>query len=312
MTRIGRRWITAAMAALVTVTTLAGCGRQPASPGVPLAGGDGGGLPRSEPAAEQLEASALQAAAAVAAQGGARVFLVARHGHLLLEHHASGSSATDLIDGGSMAQTLAALSAGAAVAEGKLTADTSHFDAASLAASVSTATGLTYADYVSQRVWQPLNAGTARFTGVAAGAVRADCCLAARAGDWLRLGIVLLQSGSFEGNTLVPAEWVARMRRPLADDAARGFGVWLPVSGRDPEPAGAEAFATRDVYFLRGADGTRLWLAPSLQLAVLFIAAPGATATDHTALFNQVIRAAQDRPQDSRDQSLLQQLVPGH
>jgi CubicO group peptidase (beta-lactamase class C family) len=309
MTNAAGRW---ALLALAAGMTLAGCGREAPSTSVPLAGGDGGGLPRSEPAAEQVDAAAMQAAMSVAAQGGARVLLVARHGHLLFEHHASGTSATDLIDGGGMAQALAALAAGAAVAEGKLTADTSRFDATSLAASLSAATGLPYADYVSRRVWQPLNAAAARFTGDAAGAVRADCCLAARAGDWLRLGIVLLQTGSFEGNTIVAADWVARMRRPLADDAARGFGVWLPVNGRDPEPAGAEPFAARDVYFLRGANGTRLWLAPSLQLAVLYVAAPGAATADHTGFFNQVIRAVQDRPQESRDQSLLQQLVPGH
>ena len=312
MTRLAVRRVAAAVALLAAASMLAGCARPSASAGVPLAGGDGGGLPRSQPATEQLDAGALQAAAAGAAQSGARVFLAARHGHLVLEHYASGSSAADLIDGGTMAQALPALAAGAAVAEGKLAADTSRFDAASLATLVPTATSTPYADYVSQRVWQPINAAAARFSADANGAVRADCCLAARAGDWLRVGIVLLQTGSFEGNIIVPADWVTRMRRPLADDATRGFGIWLPVNGRDPEFADAEAFAVRDIYFLRGAGGTRLWLAPSLQLAVLYIAAPGAAATDHTALVNQAIRAVQDRPQENAEQNLLQQLVPGH
>ena len=298
--------------AAVLCALLASCGQRPTSPGVTLAGGDGGGLPRSEPQSEQMDAKALQSAAAVAAQAGAQAFLVARHGHLLVEHYGSGSGATDLFDGGAMAQTLAAVTAGAAVAEGKLTPDTARFDPVALSAAISAATGSSYVDYASQRVWQPLNANTARFTSDAAGAMRADCCLAARAGDWQRLGILLLQTGNFEGSTIVPAEWVARMRRPLTDDATRGFGVWLPVNGRDPAVVGGEAFAVRDVYFLCGAEGTRLWLAPSLQLAVLFIAAPNAPAADHTGLFNQVIRAVQDRPQESRDQSLLQQLVPGH
>lgn len=304
--------ITAAVALLAATGMLAGCARQPASAGVLLAGGDGGGLPRSPPATEQLDAGALQAAAAAAVHSGAQAFLVARHGHLVFERYASGSSAGRLIDGGTMAQALLALAAGAAVAEGRLAADTSRFDPASLATSVSTATSRSYADSVSQRVWQPINAAAARFATDTNGAVRADCCLAARASDWLRVGIVLLQAGSFEGNTIVPADWVTRMRRPLAADATRGFGIWLPVNGRDPEFAGAEAFAARDLYFLRGAGGTRLWLAPSLQLAVLYIAASGAIAADHTALANGAIRAVQDRPQEHPEQSLLQQLVPGH
>ena len=105
------------------------------------------------------------------------------------------------------------------------------------------------------------------------------------------------------------------MARPLSLDSVHGFGIELGAAAQ-----GAEPFAAAGVLFLRGPARWRMWVVPSLKLAVLFGAAssgsaPGATpvaAADETRLPNLVIRALSDRPAQSGDVTDLQRLVPGH
>lgn len=268
--------------------------------GVSIAGGDGGALPRATAEAENLDAVALQTALDSAIADGASVFLVARHGHLLLEHYGAGVTAATLFDGGTMTETLVTLSVGIAVTDGKLVAaEVFPLPVDAQMSALRSATGVSFEEYLSQHIWQPLNAGAARYSG---------CCVLARASDWLRVGMLLLKSGNFEGNDIVSPSWVSRMRQPLPHDARRGSGVWLGA-----DASGAEPFASHDVFYLRGPDRMRLWLMPSLQLAVLLVAGPaGANGWDETRLPNQVIRAVNDRSADDPARSLLNQLVPGH
>jgi hypothetical protein len=108
------------------------------------------------------------------------------------------------------------------------------------------------------------------------------------------------------------------MVAPLADDPGRGLGVWLA-----PAAHGAEPFAAPRVVFLRGPGSTRLWLMPTLDLAVLLVddgrpesqpgpAKPGEAATpfDETRLPNLVIRAL--RAQQAVPGQGLGELVSGH
>jgi hypothetical protein len=231
---------------------------QPA--GLKIAGGDGGGLPRALPADEKLDEKAVNNAVALADANGTTAFLVARHGHLLIEHYAAGGRAATLLDGGGMTDTVLALAEG----DAKL---------------------------ISNRLWQPLNAHDAWLDG---------CCLRARPIDWLRLGILLAQDGRFEGGDVVPANAITRLRTA---------GTALESGSK---ASGAEPFAARDVYYLRGNDRTRLWIAPSLQIVALHVAGPaGANGWDETQLFNQLLRAATDRT-TANSGDLLNQLVPGH
>jgi hypothetical protein len=225
-----------------------------------IAGGDGGGLPRALPADEQLDAQSLANAAALAEAGGARVLLVARHGHLLIERYANDAAAQELVDGGDMSAAVLAL------------VDNN-------------------ATQISRRLWQPLNAHAAWLDG---------CCIKALPTDWLRLGILLAQDGRYEGSDIVTSGVIARLRTANGATAA-GSGA-----------SGAEPFAVRNVYYLRGPDRMRLWIAPDLQIVALHVGGPaGANGWDETQLFNQILRAAADRS-TAASGDLLNQLVPGH
>jgi hypothetical protein len=279
--------------------------------GQSVAGGDGGGLPRATPVEEGLEQAGLDAARAQAHALGARAFLVLRHGHLVLED-ASGLSADELVPGGDMGKAVQGLLAGIALREFGLAAPQGGLAPAQLVAGIEREGKLPYARYLSRSIWQPLNAGGASLSGDAA-AVAQGCCLAARAVDWLRVGALLLDDGRFEGTEVAPPGWARAMLQPMPDDATRGFGVWLAAAA-----TGAEPFAAPGVAFLRGPGRTRLWLMPTLDLAVLLVDDPKRAADarddesrfDETRVPNLVIRSLRD--QQRAQASGLDALVPGH
>ena len=282
--RVG--WGLAALVGLLAASIFwHGHGTRSASDGaVLIAGGDGGGLPRTDAGAEGFEASALQAAGALAAQQGANALLVMRHGHLVFEQYAGGERADTLVDGGEMADTLLLLAAGIAVAQsGMAMPPAAPAGTGPLAAAIAAASGRSYPQFLSRNLWQPLNAAPAQWY---------PATVRARATDWLRVAEMLLHDGRFEGTQVVPPGWVKRLSRLS-------------------EAAGAEPFAVSDMYYLRGPGATRLWIAPRLDLAVLRVsAAPPGVAVDDTRLPNMIIRALRDRP--TAGGASLNDLVPGH
>jgi CubicO group peptidase (beta-lactamase class C family) len=299
-----------ALFALAALLWLRSADRQGSGPRAMVNGGDAGGLPRVPPQQEHLEPSALEAASRDAAADGLQAMIVVRHDYVVYERYGHGFDADTVIDSGAFAQSLLALAAGIAAHDGKLAMPSLNgFDAARLRAAIEAGTGQGYPDYLSLRLWRRLNAAAAWIALPAAGAAApADCCFHARLQDWLRVAMVLLNDGNFEGKAVVPPGWVERMRRPTSADGKAGFGVELAAAAR-----GAEPFAADDLLFLRGPGRWRLWVIPSLRLALLFGSKSAASPWwDETRLPNLVIRALSERPMQRGVASQLQQLVPGH
>jgi hypothetical protein len=119
-----------------------------------------------------------------------------------------------------------------------------------------------YEVLVSERLWKPIGGGDLSFRhGVAAlrgDAVVAGCCLKARISDWMRIGELLANDGVFEGNQFTPPRFVTLMLTPTRRESPVGFGV--NVNGQ---------FAAPDVAWLDGGQHQRLWVVPSLRLAIL-------------------------------------------
>jgi CubicO group peptidase (beta-lactamase class C family) len=285
-------------------------GRQWSGPRVVVNGGDAGGLPRVPPQQEHLEPSALEAASRDAAAEGLQVMIVVRHDYIVYERYGHGFDADTVIDSGAFAQSLVALTAGIAAHDGRLAMPSlTGFDAPRLRAAIEAGTGQSYPDYLSLRLWRRLNAAAAWIALPAAGAsAPADCCFHARVQDWLRVAMLLLDDGNFEGKAVVPPGWVERMRSPTSADGSAGFGVELAAGAH-----GAEPFAADDLLFVRGPGRWRLWVIPTLRLALLFGSKSAASPWwDETRLPNLVIRALSERPAQRSVGSQLQQLVPGH
>ena len=70
------------------------------------------------------------------------------------------------------------------------------------------ATGRRYADFVSERLWQPLGAKDATlWLDRPGGTPRAFSYFVARPGDWLRLGVMIAQRGRFDDREILPAAY---------------------------------------------------------------------------------------------------------
>lgn len=251
--------------------------------GTLIAGGDGGGLPRAAPALEGFDVPALQAVATAAFRQGSNALLIERHGHLVLEQYAHGADASALVAGGELAYTLLIMASGIAAAQHGMIMPAPPLDSDRLAAAIATASGMSYPQFLSRQVWQPLNAAPARWLSPGVNA---------RADDWLRVAELLMHDGRFEGTQIVPPGWVARHANLLSGP-------------------GAEPLTAGGVTGLRGPGATRLWLVPRFDVAILRVAgAPAPGGTIDETLAHTIVSALRDRP--ATGGASLSDLVPGH
>jgi CubicO group peptidase (beta-lactamase class C family) len=168
-----------------------------------------------------------------------------------------------------------------------------------------------YASYLSQALWRRVGAADAwLWLDRAGGSAHADCCMLARQGDWIRIGQLLARDGNYRGDEVVRPGWVALMRQPAKADP--GYGAYLRLA--TSVPAGHEAYATRDLYVVQGLGGNRLWIVPSLQLAILCSGAPGGRdpAWEDSRVPNLIIRAARDFHPPAAQPADVSSMVPGH
>jgi hypothetical protein len=230
--------------------------------------------PRLSPDEAGIEIGALEEAAEYAARARSQALLVMRNGHLVYERYWDGTGFDTGIDADSFAQPLAALLVGSALADRAIPypdASVRSADAQALGALLERGTGKRYAEYLSEKLWKPLGAADAQ---VSSDARRVH----AWQGDWIRLGEALLAEGVYQGVEVMPPAWA---RETLRSNIAR---------------SGSEAYAAREVFVLGGDDGHRLWIVPSLRLAILRVAARGGRRAgwEEARIPNLVIRGLRD------------------
>ncbi len=84
--------------------------------------------------------------------------------------------------------------------------------------------------------------------------------------DWARLGLLMLNRGIFEGDTVLSPEWVDYMSTPApASDGTYGATVWL----KEPDVENALVDVPADVFFADGFLGQRVYVIPSKKLVVV-------------------------------------------
>ena len=179
-----------------------------------------------------------------------------------------------------------------------------------LALVIERATGQRYASYLSQALWRRIGAADAwLWLDRAGGTPHADCCLLARQGDWIRIGQLLVRDGNYRGDEVIRPGWVSLMRMPAKADPA--YGTYVRLAAETSQ----EAYAARDVFMAGGAGGNRLWIVPSMQIAILCTSAlrERDARWDDARVPNLVIRAVHDRgPTPARAGTDMSSLVPGH
>ncbi len=270
--------------------------------------------PKVSPEEAGLDSGALAAAVEYAGAHRTRALLVTRGGHLVFEKYWDDSTLDTEVELTGFTPVLAALAVGSAMNDklipsidlpvsfylpevsadrGAVTlrqllarqgpaADASA-DADQLARVLEKVTGQTFDVVIRERLWKPLGAGSYSLakSRLADGreAVRADCCVRARLGDWMRVGELLANDGVFEANEFAPPRFVAAMLTPTHRDSPVGY--FTRVDG---------TFATRGVARLESPGGQRLWLVPSLKLAILRVGDDPGSDWDEAMIPDSIIR----------------------
>jgi CubicO group peptidase (beta-lactamase class C family) len=177
-------------------------------------------------------------------------------------------------------------------------------DAQLLALALEHATGQRYASYLSEALWRRLGAADAwLYLDHAGGLAHADCCMLARQGDWIRVGQLLVRDGNYRGAEIIRPGWVRLMSLPARANPAYGAQLRLTAAAA----GGKVKYAAPDTFAVDGGGGNRLWLVPSLGIAILRTG--GAAADwDEARTPNLIVQGARDF-HPARD---ISSLVPGH
>jgi CubicO group peptidase (beta-lactamase class C family) len=169
-----------------------------------------------------------------------------------------------------------------------------------------------YASYLSRTVWRRVGAANAWLRlDRPGGTAFADCCLLARQGDWIRIGQLLVRDGNYRGGEVIRPGWVTLLRLPTRADPQ--YGAYMRLAGSSAP--GVEPYATDDVSVVEGAGGNRLWLLPSLQIAILCTGLPEGrdAAWSDSRIPNLIMRAARDfHPRAAAPAADINALAPGH
>lgn len=152
---------------------------------------------------------------------------------------------------------------------------------------VQRATGVPLAQYLQDKIWQPMGAAYDASWSVdskARGIAKAFCCINARALDYARFGLVFLNGGSWNGRQIVPAEWVAQstgVRELAGSDAAARWNIHLSGTERSAYYAWqwrrtTKAAANADLgiqpapdYYAQGLHGQFIYVAPEQDMVIV-------------------------------------------
>jgi len=130
------------------------------------------------------------------------------------------------------------------------------------------AIGKSLADYLSEKIWQPMGAESdASWTIDRSGQEAAFCCFGATLRDFGRLGMMLANDGVANGKQIVPQEWVREATQPTPGYPQFKPGVDHPYFGYGYQfwvfPGSERRFA------LQGTRGQAIFVDPELKLVMV-------------------------------------------
>lgn len=142
------------------------------------------------------------------------------------------------------------------------------------------ATGKPYADYLSDRLWRPLGADDAYvWFNEVDGFPRGYTGLLARPRDWLRLGLLVKDSGLYDGRQILPSRLMDQAVASSNANPNYGWHLWL---GSEYQPdryyndlktgfsvSASAPFATDDLIYFDGFGGQRVYISRKEDLVIV-------------------------------------------
>jgi CubicO group peptidase (beta-lactamase class C family) len=157
------------------------------------------------------------------------------------------------------------------------------------------AVGKPLAQYLSEKIWQPMGAESHATWLIDAGGYEiAYCCLNATLRDWGRFGLLLANDGALNGRQIIPAEWVREATTAqaehlkvgvAADRIGYGYQTWL-------------IHREKRMFALLGVRGQALFVDPESKIVIVHTAVhaePRGTTSRYdqfSLFFSTVARAA--------------------
>jgi len=130
------------------------------------------------------------------------------------------------------------------------------------------AVGRPVAEYLEEKIWQPMGAeADATWLVDNAGQEAVYGCLNAVLRDWARLGLLLAHDGQWRGHHVIPAAWVLQATTVREDQPHLRPGIATPVLGY-----GYQTWilpTKRRMFLLWGVRGQRMFVCPDFKLVMV-------------------------------------------
>ncbi|TVP66398.1 MAG: class C beta-lactamase-related serine hydrolase [Leptolyngbya sp. LCM1.Bin17] len=137
------------------------------------------------------------------------------------------------------------------------------------------ATGESFGDYLSSRLWQPLGSDDGSlWLDRPGGHAKPFCCFFATAQDWLRVGQMILHQGRVNATQVVPAAWIQQMQTASPLEPTFGLHLWIKArTSAYPQvnQAASAPFAAPDTVYLDGRYHQRVYVIPAYDLVIVRI-----------------------------------------
>ncbi|MEM8606628.1 MAG: serine hydrolase [Myxococcota bacterium] len=128
------------------------------------------------------------------------------------------------------------------------------------------ATGMDPSEYAQSRLFDPLGFERAEWWEDGGGNTIMYCCIDATSRDFAKLGQLYLQDGVWEGERLLPEDWVSEATRAQQpDNPSYGLAWWLNGEGGRPD----RPTVPRSLYWAQGFDGQFIFVFPEQGLVVV-------------------------------------------
>ena len=150
---------------------------------------------------------------------------------------------------------------------------------------LSTATDKSYVNYLSTKLWQPIQAGEAYlWLDRPGGNPKLFCCLFATPRDWAKVGQLFIDRGRVNNKQVVAANWLDKMSRASLLEPKYGYYIWLKARTDSKNEAydvtSSRPFLTTDTFYLDGASRQRVYVIPSLELVIVRVGESSQTWDD--------------------------------
>lgn len=195
--------------------------------------------------------------------------------------------------------------------------DYSNATSEMIAPVIEAATGRSYEEFIGTEVIAKIGGqGGEIWMNRDGGTAHSGCCILLPARDWLRLSVLILDDGKWNGTRLLPAGFVHEMRTGTPQNSRYGLGLWLAgdyIAERgiaNPEMGAyttlhSEPYEAADLVLFDGNSNQVSYIVPSEGLVILRMGTspPKEPRWDNSALPNIILRGIQAAERNSLPQN---------